>query len=102
MTTAILHDQASSKRSTIEVVFTYQVLALHWHLNKSTRDALSEMCCSNSADSQRSFFLPLKKNRIGDPLSLPNKVFASSQMSPTSSSTAMALRGAVIQNIPEV
>lgn len=42
------------------------------------------------------FFLPLKKCRTDEPVSPPNKVFASSQVSPTtSSSTATALRGPI-------
>lgn len=44
------------------------------------------------------FFLPLKKCRTDEPLSPPNKVFASSQVSPTNSSTATALRGPAQRN----
>lgn len=43
-------------------------------------------------------FLLLKKCRTDDPPSPPNKVFASSQVSPTSSSTATALNGPIGKN----
>lgn len=42
-----------------------------------------------------SSLVPLKKCRTDEPLSPPNKVFASSQVSPTNSSTATARRGPV-------
>lgn len=90
-----LQPKSKTQRFSIfNYVKTQQILTFEYMGERKHLDFLATLLFY-SFERLLVLLLPLKKCRTDEPLSPPNKVFASSQVRPTNSSTATARMGPV-------